>query len=134
MSRPGSSHDAAARSDDGAPHTAGTPGDGAWKALTRVSSADAERAFGAVLETVERDEAVLITSQNAPRAVVMSVRRYEALRRTAEPELDLLTAEFDALLAGMQDPAAQSAMHAAFNASPEELGEAAVEAARRHRA
>lgn len=44
--------------------------------------------------------------------------------------LDDLTAEFDALLARMQSPDVRRAMRRAFNASPEELRQAAMEAAR----
>lgn len=39
--------------------------------------------------------------------------------------------QFDALLAQMQTPKARRAMNALFNASPEELGKAAVTAARK---
>lgn len=46
------------------------------------------------------------------------------------PELiDPLNAEFDALLDAMQTPKARAGMNAAFEASPEEVGRAAVAAA-----
>jgi hypothetical protein len=53
--------------------------------------------------------------------------------RTKSPKavVDALTAEFDALLAGMQSPEVRAATRRAFDASPEELREAAMEAARR---
>jgi hypothetical protein len=44
-----------------------------------------------------------------------------------------LTAEYDVLLARMQTPKAKKGMAAAFNASPAELGRAAVKAARKRR-
>ena len=45
--------------------------------------------------------------------------------------LETLSGEFDALLARMQTPRARAGMTAAFNASPAQLGKAAVAAARK---
>jgi len=50
---------------------------------------------------------------------------------TETRELDTLSAEFDALLVRMQTPAARVGMKSAFNASPKQLGKAAVAAARK---
>ena|ERR1035438_190389 len=49
-------------------------------------------------------------------------------------KLDTLTRYFDDLIDRMQAPGARAAMQAAFDASPEELGRAAVAGARRARA
>jgi hypothetical protein len=60
--------------------------------------------------------------------------QYESPADT-EPRLDRLAAwteEFDALLARMQESGMRARMQAAFDASPEELGQAAADAARRH--
>ncbi|MBZ5523645.1 MAG: hypothetical protein LAP21_15535 [Acidobacteriia bacterium] len=46
-------------------------------------------------------------------------------------KLDALSRAFDALLARMQRPRASRSMKAAFDASPRELGKAAVAAARK---
>jgi hypothetical protein len=54
-------------------------------------------------------------------------------RQERTGEIDTLTAEFDALLERMQTPQARAAMRRAFDATPEELGRAAVEYARRER-
>ncbi len=59
----------------------------------------------------------------------MSYAEFEALTRASSPVLDELSEEFDALLAGMQTPKAKAGVAAAFDASPEELGRAAVKAA-----
>lgn len=98
--------------------------------VARVTSTEAQNAFGRVLEAVARDGRVMITKHNAAIAVVMSIQEYEAL--TAEParDLDSLAAEFDQLLADLQTPEAEAGLRDAFNASPDELGRAAVEAAR----
>jgi antitoxin Phd len=95
-----------------------------------VTSTEAQNAFGRVLDTVARDGTVMITKHGVTQAVVVSADRYEALTRTQPPSLDLLTAEFDAMLERMQAPGAEEAMLEAFRASPEELARAAVAAAR----
>lgn len=51
----------------------------------------------------------------------------------ASEALDALGAKFEGLLERLQTPAARNGLEAAFNATPEELGLAAVEAARRRR-
>lgn len=45
-------------------------------------------------------------------------------------EMSGLAVEFETLLAGMQSEGAEAAMEAAFEASPDHLGRAAVEAAK----
>ena len=45
--------------------------------------------------------------------------------------LDTLSSQFEELLESMQTPEARKGVDAAFNATPEELGQAAVRAARR---
>ncbi|MCG5431728.1 hypothetical protein LV457_05405 [Mycobacterium sp. MYCO198283] len=60
----------------------------------------------------------------------MSYAEFQALVKARSPVLDELTEQFDALLDGMQTSAARSAMAAAFDADPQRLGEAAVEAHR----
>ena len=45
--------------------------------------------------------------------------------------LDELSTKFESLLEHMQTPEARKGVDAAFNATPEELGRAAVKAARR---
>lgn len=86
--------------------------------------------FGTIFEQAAVSGAVAITKHNTPRAVLLSYAEFEALTRSAAPALDELTDEFDALLERMQTPKAKAAMAAAFDATPEELGRAAVKAAR----
>jgi len=96
-----------------------------------VSATEAKNEFGRILERAIRGETVMITKFDAPKAVLMSVDEFKALSRGSRVEIDMLSDEFDQLLAGMQTPAARSAMKAAFDASPKELGRAAVAAARK---
>lgn len=98
-----------------------------------MTATEAQNRFGRVLDEVARDGTVLIKKHNATRAVVISADRYEALTRNESPALDLLTAEFDDMLARMQAPGAREGMQAAFDASPDELGRAAVAVATRRR-
>jgi prevent-host-death family protein len=89
--------------------------------------------FGAIFEQATTSGAVAITKHNTPKAVLVSYAEFQALTRAGSPVLDELDDEFDALLAGMQTERSKAAMGEAFDASPEELGRAAVKAAKRRR-
>lgn len=98
-----------------------------------MTSTEAQNGFGHLLETVAADRTVIITSRNAPRAVVMSVDRYRELSQETTPDLDALTADFDAMLERMQLEDSRTGLQQAFRASPDELASAAVAAAREKR-
>jgi hypothetical protein len=72
-------------------------------------------------------------SHSTPKAVPTSNHVFESLVKARSDVLDDLRAESDALLARMQTPKARRGMKAAFNASPAELGRAAVKAAQKRR-
>jgi hypothetical protein len=74
---------------------------------------------------------VVITKHDAPKAVLVSLDKVAASLRAGEPSLDKLRNEFDLLLERMQTSKARSAMKAAFDATPRQLGKAAVAAARK---
>jgi antitoxin Phd len=74
---------------------------------------------------------VLITKHETPKAVLLSMEEYGTLSRATQTTLDNLSGEFNALLARMQTPKARAGMKAAFNASPKQLGKAAVAVARK---
>lgn len=99
--------------------------------IIRMTSTEAQNGFGRMLDAVAKGGTVLITKHNATHAVVISVTLYEALTRTVMPDLDALTAEFNDILARMQEPGSEEAMLRAFRASPEELGRLALAAAQR---
>ncbi len=96
-----------------------------------ISSTEAKNKFGHVLDLVMRGDVIVITKHDAPKAVLLSIEEYNALAHGATRQLDTLTDEFDALLERMQTPDARRAMKAAFDASPAQLGKAAVRAARK---
>jgi len=100
-------------------------------AATAFTATGAKKEFGRVLEIVLRGGRVVITKHDAPKAMVLSMDEFNALTQATERTLATLSGEFDALLAGMQTPKAKAGMKAAFDASPRELGRAAVAAARR---
>jgi prevent-host-death family protein len=91
----------------------------------------AKNEFGLILEKVFQGERVLITKHDTPKAIVISMDDFNTLSRSAEAKLDSLTEEFDAMFARMQSGKSRAAMEAAFSASPEEVGKAAVVAARK---
>jgi len=95
------------------------------------SASAAKNQFGRVLEMAIEGGVVKITKHDAVKAVLVSVDEFNALTRAREPELDALTSEFDRLLARMQTPKSRAGMKTAFEASPKELGAAAVEATRK---
>ncbi|HET6762611.1 MAG TPA: type II toxin-antitoxin system prevent-host-death family antitoxin [Longimicrobiaceae bacterium] len=97
-----------------------------------VSATEAKNNFGRVLSRLEHNDAVFITKHKQPQAVILSVRRYAELTREAAPDLDLLSQEFDALVARMRTPEARKGTLAAIRSSSEELGRAAVLAAQGH--
>ena len=100
-------------------------------ATPSVTATDAKNEFGRVLEMVIQGGVVVITKHDAPKAVLLSMDKFNALALATGRRLDTLSGEFDALLARMQTPKARAGMKAAFDASPKQLGRAAVAAARK---
>ena len=97
--------------------------------LRAFPATQVKNAFSAVLDQAAQDGAVAITRHDQPRAVLMSYAEFESLMKLRSPELNELTTEFDALLAGMQTAGARKGMKDAFDASPARLGRAAAKAA-----
>jgi len=77
----------------------------------------AKNEFGRVLEAVAKKGAVAITRHDATKAVLLSIDEYETLLARGGRALDALTAEFDALLDGMQTARARKAMKQVFEDS-----------------
>lgn len=90
----------------------------------------AKNSFSKLLQDVEKGSRVVVTKHESPSAVVVSYREYEALQAQTERALDRMRARFGTLVAGMQDPAFEQGMDTLFSSTPEELGQAAVQAAR----
>ena len=105
--------------------------DGKLVDVPTVTASHLRNAFGAVFEEAATRGAVVITKHDTPRALLVSFAEFEALTASAAPVLDDLSARFDELLSAMQTFEAKAGVAAAFDAAPDELGAAAVKAARR---
>ena len=84
-----------------------------------------------VFDLLAKDQAVVIHRHEKPRAVLVSVERYESLVGKESDLLADLMDEYKSMLVDMQSPEQKAAAIRAFNATPEELGEAAVRGAQR---
>jgi antitoxin Phd len=96
-----------------------------------VTATVAKNNFGRLLEQAIQGRPVIITKNDRPRAVLMSIEGYDALAQAEQDALTALRTEFDAMLARMQTPRVRAAVQAALEATPEEIGQAAVAAARK---
>jgi antitoxin Phd len=94
-----------------------------------ITASKAKNEFGAIFEQAAVGGAIAITKHDTPKAVLLSIAEFESLIKSRAPALDDLSAKFDILLQRMQTPQARKGMEAAFNASPVDLGRAAVSAA-----
>lgn len=83
-----------------------------------------------VIDLVEDHKAVAILRHKKPDAVLVSARDYVELMKLRHERLDFLTQRYDDMVARMQTPEAVAGVDALFNASSEELGSAAVTAAK----
>jgi len=100
-------------------------------ARASYTATEAKHEFGRVLEQAIHGATVVITKHDTPRAVLISMDRFKALKDAPQLKLKTLSAQFDALLDRMQTPQARRGMSVAFNASPKQLGKAAVVSARK---
>jgi len=107
--------------------------DGELVDVPTVAATRFKNEFGSIFEQAALGGAVAITKHNTPKAVLMSYAEFEALTKANTPALDDLSSQFDQLLESMQTPQSRNAMAAAFDATPERLGGAAVKAARAKR-
>jgi prevent-host-death family protein len=95
------------------------------------TATEVKNEFGRVLDEALQGATVVITKHDAPKAVLISMDKFNALQQAPQLKLDTLSSEFDALLSRMQTVTARAGMERAFNASPERLGKAALNAARK---
>lgn len=98
-------------------------------ATTSVSATAAKQVFGGLLDQVMQGGRVEITKHGKLKAVLISLN--ELRRLESAPQLDTLTAMFDAQLLRMQGSGQHEAMLRAYQATPQQLGRRAVAAARK---
>lgn len=94
-----------------------------------VSSTKAKTSFRELIQKAKRGP-VFVTVHKKREAVVMSMDEYEQLLANQRDPLADMTQHFDALVARMQTSGQAAAVDALFDAMPEALGEAAVQAAK----
>jgi antitoxin Phd len=98
-----------------------------------VPSEELKNAPGAVLDQAAAGRAVVVTRRSAPRAIILSIEDFKALARDRSPDLGELEGRFEELVATMQTKDSRAGVAALFRATPRELGQAAVAAARKPR-
>lgn len=99
--------------------------------IAKCSVKETQAQFGRVLKQVIQGNTVLITEDDTPKAVLMPLDEFTALSRATEFVPGTVNIDSDSFLIQMQTPGMRTAMKAAFDASPEELGESALAAVRK---
>lgn len=100
--------------------------------LPSVTATELKNKTADILDRVAVDHAVAIRRHDKPRAVLISMEQYDALTSGGDPLwLEELKVKYHKMLDDMQSPEQKTAAERAFNATPEELGEAAVRGAQR---
>ena len=96
--------------------------------LAKVSATELKNSFADVFDRVSAEGAVAITRHEKARAILLSVEEFEALA-DPEPEIDLtdLRKQCFQMLEEMQSPEQKAGAMKLFEATPEELGQAALE-------
>jgi antitoxin Phd len=85
----------------------------------------------AVIDLVADHKAIAILRHKKPDAVLISANDYVEFMNLRRERLNFLSERYDQMVARMQTPAAAAGVDALFNASPEELGRAAMAVATR---
>ena len=94
-----------------------------------ITATELKNSTADVFEQVAAKQAIAITRHEKPRAILLSVEQYEALAGQRPEWLEKLHEEYRGMLERMQGPEQRAAAKRAFNATPEQLGKAAVWAA-----
>ena len=97
--------------------------------LPTITATELKNATADVFEQVAAKQAIAITRHEKPRAILLSVEQYEALTGHQPEWLEKLHEEYRGMLERMQGPEQRAAAERAFNATPDQLGKAAVWAA-----
>lgn len=105
------------------------PGLSATSYRRSYTATEAKNEFGRVLDEALQGATVVITKHDAPKAVLLSIDKFNELQQAPQVTLETLSTEFDAMLELMQTAAARKGMDRAFHASPAQMGKAALAAA-----
>ena len=99
--------------------------------LPTVTATELKHSTADVLDQVSAGKAVAITRHDKPRAVLISLEQYKELTGNQSGWLEDLQTEYRGMLDRMQEPEQKAAALRLFEATPEELGAAAVRGAQR---
>lgn len=99
--------------------------------MESVTSTDVQNHFGKVLGRVQRGAVVSITRHDEVSAVLLSAETYQALLCERTDPLAELGKHFDQRFSAMQTAKSKTGARALFGASPDDLGRAAVKAAKK---
>jgi antitoxin Phd len=100
--------------------------------VVSVPASELKNKTGKVLEKAAAG-AVAITKHDAPKFVLVPFAEFQALVESRSPNLNMLDQDFEELVQGMQTTRSRKAVAAAFDATPEQMGRAAVAAAKKKR-
>lgn len=103
------------------------------KEMPSVTATALKNSTAEVLDRVARGHAVAITKHDKPRAVIVAYDEYVAWKSKDAEIFNTFLEEGLQMLEAMQSPEQKAAALRAFNATPGELGEAALEGARREK-
>lgn len=113
------------------PHSASLDFSARLQELPTVTATELKHSTADVLDQVSAGKAIAITRHDKPRAVLISVEKYKELTHGESDWLADLHAEYRGVLDVMQSPEQKAGALRAFNATPDEMGKAAVAAAMR---
>jgi antitoxin Phd len=99
--------------------------------LPVVTATELKNSTADVIDQVAARRAVAITRHDKPRAVLVSIEEYEALTGREPDYFAGLMEKYRGMLDRMQGPEQRAAADKLFQATPEELGAAAVWAAQK---
>ena len=99
--------------------------------VTAVAVEKAPSEFAHIMEQAEQGGAVAITRADAPKAIVMSYDEFEKLVRERSSAYAEVKAEVELMVRQMQTPQEKRATTALLNATPAQLGRAAVRVTRK---
>ena len=98
--------------------------------LPTITATELKNSTADVFEQVAAKQAIVITRHEKARAILLSVEQYEALAGQRPEWLEKLHEEYRGMLERMQGPEQRAGAEKLFRATPEELGQAALWAAR----
>jgi antitoxin Phd len=105
--------------------------DEAVEALTAFTVTELKERAREVIDLVAERKAIAILRHKVADAVLISTSDYVEFVKLKRERLNFLTERYDELVAGMQTPKSAMGVDALFSATSEELGRAAVAAAKR---